>query len=229
MLTSQIVARLQRLNPNYSTQTLVEMLDSLSKLLLRIENEDRYYYDTTTGDFPFLTTTAGTFQYSSIPNIWKIRDVVINTGVYNDVGITPVTSNNSYYGNKPGTSYGYDTAPIKVGNRAYKSVPCKKTEAYQGGTPSVMFRFDPGDKSDLYQIIGYKEPTTISTTNVQLEIPVQYHETVVIPAMQAIIDGEENGRYQEQIAYIERVLKPKIQWSMSSNADERLTFQAGSW
>lgn len=233
MLTSQIIARLQRLNPDYSSQTLVEMLDSLCKLLLRIENDEQLYYDTSTGDFPFLATTAGTYQYSSIPNVWKIRDVVINLAVYNGFGTSyPVNNafvNNTYYGKNPGTNYGYDTTQIKIGNRLYVPVPCKKTEAYQGGTPSVMFKFDPGSQATVYQIIGYKEPTTISTVNVQLQIPVQFHETVIMPAMYALIDGEANGRYQEQIQYIEKELKPKLQYKMSSNADDRLTFNAAGW
>jgi hypothetical protein len=233
MLTSQIVARLQRLNPDYSSATLVEMLDSLSKLLLRVENDDNLYYDTTTGDFPYLSTTQGTYQYSSIPNVFKIRDIVVNLAVYNGYGISyPVNdafANNPYYGRNPGTNYGYDVAQIKINNRLYLPVPCVKTEAYQGETPSVMFRFDPMTQATMYQIMGYKDCTTISSANVQLQIPVRYHETVVIPAMQALIDGESNGRYLEMIQYIEKELKPKIDFSKNSNSSDRLTFVAGGW
>lgn len=210
MTVSQIISLLNRQNPDWDTQPLIDLLNSFVQMALKVDTQENVVYDSNTGDLPYLATTAGLFLYTMPPNYYKIWDIVTcSTSQY---------PNNAYYAHQEQNGFVTPKKPITLANKSYLPVPTVKTQAYGAlGVATVMFRFDPKTSINTYQIYGCASSGDILTITSVLSIPDKLHLGVVIPAMQLMIDGLDNGRYVENLQVINDTLLPKIWQEMNYN------------
>jgi hypothetical protein len=222
--TTDVVTRICQTNPDLTRPDALSFVKEAVLLLTKGERESALYVDTSTGDFPYLTTTAGTYLYSinttTIP-IWKVAHVLMDnpaTGNVPDGNTMWISSQSSV-----------DTSALRSVNvlgRLYYEVPFKGTTELGSTAPKVLFYDDPTSTTATYRIAGYQEESAIVSESVDIAIPDQLFSTCVIPACLALIDGTFNGRYIDQVAYITTVLAPKVRWAINKDDSNLTSYQA---
>lgn len=213
MNTAGLVAEIALLNPDWSSARILGLLNNLLQMAFKKPLKSQLYIVPTTGDFPFLTTTAGTYKYSvSVSSVWSVSEIITDTDVSGWVATGPI-------------NFGTNTTPDKFSrkftynDRNYWTVPCSKVNAIGSTVPTVQFGFDPGSYSDRYRIAGYDAPTTVLSTTTEYPVDDNFRYSVIIPAVQLLIDGFDNGRYAENMLYIEDKLLPKLAYSAEAPFD----------
>lgn len=202
MNTSSVVTQIQRMNPDWTRAQILDVINDTVKLLLKVERDESIYFDPTTGNLPYLTTTSGTYLYTvTIPGItiWKIR------GIVTDLTDLPTFDPTIQ-------SYGKTNMPVSLNGLTYNQVPCTPQDEASTGTAGlvkVLFSQDPGSYSTRYRIMAYESPAEILSETVPIPINDSLKMSVVIPAVQTMVDAFDNGRYQEAVAYVES-LQPKL-------------------
>jgi hypothetical protein len=167
--------------------------------ILKSDSDENIYFDSTKGELPYLATTAGTFLYTLPTTYYRIKDIVVRESNYKS--INPYFSANEHDNVK---------SPIEIAGKRYRVVSTVKNQPYGSGTCTVMFRQDPQTTSTTYQIYGYIPVNKISSVSSTLNVPEEFHLSVIVPALQLMIDGLENGKFTENLAYIEQSLLSKI-------------------
>jgi len=215
MNVSQIVNLIVKKNPDWTPQSVLDLLDGFVQMALKVDTRENLYYDPTTGDLPYLQTTAGQFYYELDQQYYKVREIVCST--------KQINFNNPAFNSNSGR-FNYNVKAITIGNNKYYPVPVVKKQQYNdiisnpAGTCSVMFRFDPKDTTETYQIYAYVPTNAITSLNSTLNIPDKFHMGVVIPALQLMIDGMDNGRWVDNLEVINNNLLPKIWYEMYTNS-----------
>jgi hypothetical protein len=205
MLASSVVTEITRLNEDWTRVQVLDVLNNVVQLLLKVEADANVYIDPTTGNLPWLATTAGTYRYDITPpsgvSFWKIQNIVTDLGNDPDFDVTI-------------NSWDREYQSLKFLARRYNVIPTRKYADYENtvtpGVPYVVFiGGDPGSQTQNYRYLAYMAPPQVLSETVTVPIADRYRYTVVVPAVQAMIDGLDNGRYADACTYVES-LKPKL-------------------
>lgn len=197
MLLSQIVSIINKQNPSWTAQSILDLIDGFQQMVLQSDSSDNIYFDTSTGELPSLATQTGVFNYTLSTDYYRIKAILTKDSL--------VISNNPAFSRSDILE---DRQPMTIAGKLYYEVETVKTQSFNDSTCSVMFRSDPGNAT--YYIYGLVPVNTISSISSTLKIPDEFHLSVVIPCIQLLIDGIENGRYAENIVTINDVFLPKI-------------------
>jgi hypothetical protein len=218
MNTSSVITDLVRLNPDWTRPQILDVVNNVVNQLLKIERDSSVYLSPTTGNLPFLTTTAGTFTYTvTIPgiSIWKIRSIVVDA---ND-------TINETWSLSDDCDREYET--VRFTGRVYNNVPGRANDEADTGTPGeceYTFLVDPGTTTNKYRIMAYVATTPILSESINIPINDSFRNSVVIPAVQVMIDGMDNGRLPDAVEYIDTKLAPKLKLETTSDRTRSLNY-----
>ena len=222
MLTGEIVARAGRGQARGFSRPadLFPLLDTVVQILYRHEHPQTMLIDAATGRLPRIGTDAeGYGPYYGPAGTWRVSRVLL-------------------WGEEIGRDYGleYDYVSDKDaveinGNMYYVYRYVRTEDAVEVGPnpaagvlalPKIWFSQDPGDTqtSLRYHVQAYKTHPQVLSDRVQLLIPDAdgTHQTIVVPALMKLIEGQNHGNYMEAIEYIEQTLKPRLWDRMSAGA-----------
>lgn len=159
---------------------VLPILDEIHRYMRSHDCETNLYIDPSTGFPPYLTTTAGTYQYSMEDTVRKIGRV-----------FTAQTEN----GYDDVSQYRY----LAYLGEQYYEVPVTTRPRTRGTNAYLVFRDDPGTSTSKYFYERYDEPATISSESVNLEVEEQFHDLVVDGCVARIREYEygDNAPYMQ--------------------------------
>lgn len=164
---------------------VLPILDEIHRYMRSHDSETNIYINPATGFPPYLTTTAGTYQYSMASTVRKIGRVFTRQTEdgYDDVSQYRYLA---YLGEQ------YYEVPVTTRPRT------RSTDAY------LIFRDDPGNTTERYFYERYDEPTSIDGESINLDVEDKYHDLVVDGCV-ARIREYEYGDSAPYLAWRERV------------------------
>jgi hypothetical protein len=218
MIASSLVTEIEQMNEGWSRPRILSEINNLVQSVTQRETDSNVYVDPSTGDMPFLATTAGTFTYTvTIPGVtfWKLEDIV--TLHQNYAGHWSSSHENTLWQDTQIHDHHRSLNEITFGEKTYHIVPTVKTQPIGAAPASVTFRNDPGTQTSLYRIMAFQTPAlTLSESS---QIPIQErlrYETIAIICM--IIDAKDNGRYADLIPKIKE-FQATIEYSVDKDTD----------
>ena len=215
MNTASVVTEVVRLNPDWTRPQVRDVINNLVKLFLKTPLDSQVYIDTTTGELPYLSTTAGTYNYSptiSGVSLWGIKEIVVDADDASAIDF-----------DLPNDDADREWQELRFLGRLYNVVPTKKNNEEGSTGPSVTFRIDPGTKTSLYRLMAWETPSEITSDSVEIPIDDRHRYTIVMPAIQSVIDGLDNGRYVEAMQYVSSTLVPKLRWAVENKYNRTTT------
>jgi hypothetical protein len=217
MTVTQIVALLKRQNPDWTDQLILDQLNFFQEMALKIASSSNVYYDPTTGDLPYLTTSDGVFEYDMPSFYFDVQAIVLKDTTF-------LTNNPNFTASNRGT-YVYPSNKLRLGSHEYCEVPIKHKKALgPNGVCTVMFRFNPKDSTQTYQIYGYTGPANaIMSKSSVLNIPDKYHMMCVVPGVQTLIDGLDNGSFEDSIEKLKALYLPPIWADMQYDGEDNFS------
>lgn len=225
--TKQLVKWIQ-LNANGWNRTgsegILPILDSVQTILLQNETAQNLIYDSTTGDFPSLTTKNEVYEYEMPSNVWRVSQILLTSPVPNDMDIN---LNPEY-----GLQSNINTALEKVfyNNREYQRFPfVRSTDQNPRERCKVWFSVNPTATSGqfLYRAYGMISPR-ITSESVEMQISEKYDFTVTMPVINLVIQAFQTGNWDETIELIEKLYKPKLIKEMNMGEQGELGFMRRS-
>jgi hypothetical protein len=217
MTVSQIVNQIKRLNPEWTEMQILDLLNQFVEMVIQTDSLDAVYFDPSTGDLPYLSTTEGVFQYSLPSTFFKARNIVVN--------LASNKANNPYFYHNPTNEFVVPTTKIYLGSSEYVPVPCVIQPAFGDNVATVLFRFDPMDSTETYQIYGYNNAySPITSMSATLPIEAKFHLSVVIPCLQMLIDGLDNGNFVDVVPKV-MTLAEKIMIQKYYNANDDVSVE----
>jgi len=205
--TSQIIDWVKQDAPGWNrtgVHGILPILNEAHNILAQNETEQMVAYDASTGRFPLLTTTAGTYQYDMPSDIWRVNEVLVEASSYNEydlnysLNVISGTNSKKFYQRK-----------WYRGKEYIRITGIKTIDARRGQNCKVIFDFDPGTGS-LFYYRGYLKPTQITSERIELIIPEKFHLSHVVPAVIKLIEGFQNHTWDKSLAFIEEKYKRDI-------------------
>jgi len=210
MITREIV-RLLKYQANKWNEDgmpgILTILNQAQNLLYMVEHPKNMILDTTTGDFPYIETTANTREYTMPANVWRVTDLLLSKEIYPIYGESILTD----YGRTVNISTPIDT--VQYNGKEYSRYQQMRSYDYQSPTQLARVLFvalDPGDTTDRYFRLSYQLPTQLTTLNTALTIQSPLDFEYLFPAAQALIDGMEHGTFREMLKYVQTELAPQL-------------------
>jgi len=183
------------------------LLNEAHKLLLYNEIEQRIVIDASTGDFPFLTTSDGVYQYNLPSDCSILKAVLIDA--------------DEALGDYP---WSYEDFRTK-GRQYYRILNITSREATIGVDGTITFiGVDPGDTDEKYRLLYYESPIAITSDTIQHQMPGTTDIEYLMPATIKLIEGIDHGNIIEAYEYIMKILKPKFQLSLDRGDQGTPTF-----
>jgi len=221
MTTREIASLIKYTNHRFNpegTPGIRGVLNMTQNLLLCVEQAQNLAIDATTGDFPLLTTTAGTYQYNCPADCWRTANILLTREIY--YGTTVLDD----YGRVVNMQYPITTEHHN-GKEYIRYQQVRSYDATENALARIVFlSVDPGSYTDRYYHMYYKRPTQTTSLSVLHSIPSPNDIEVLLPAAQAIVEGFENGSLRDAISYVTKVLRPKLWHEMNSGAQARSYF-----
>lgn len=196
-------------------------LNQAHKILLQVPAAQRLYFEPSTGKMPFLTTTAGTFNYTLPSNCWRLDKVLVECGVAG-----------SLLDNLQGNDYGARFSQkikmdyINVSGANYYNIPqirSKPKDDYNLAT--VTFTEDPGDTSSVYNLYYYRMPVELSSDSIPHEIEPPWDILCLLPATVKLIEGIQHGNYLEARVEILKTIRP-LYWKQMGEGGQGQCFDS---
>jgi hypothetical protein len=213
--TAELIARLQEQYKGWNAdgvRGIRTYLDTAHMMLVTALSEQRIYYDTSNGCLPYLTTTAGTYLYTS-SNHYSIDNVVVEVNVTGSLLDNISGSDYGFRNGKPRISY------VNHAGVDYINIPnVKTTPMTESASASIVFTKDPGDTTDVYQLYGVRAPARITSDSVQIEVPAPWDDMFLVPAVGLLIEGVENGNYLEARMQIYKNIIPAMRKQFNTGA-----------
>jgi hypothetical protein len=222
MTTYSIITLLAAQNPDWNEARLLDVLNSFVEMALKIDTAENLVYDPTTGRLPYLATTQGTFLYSLPSQYYKCKYIL----THKDYGFGPYGYPNNPAFGKHHDHYTFNTQDILLGGHRYRQVPVVFTPSFGTNPATVLFSFDPLNTTDVFHIYAHQAGNSITSMNSVLQIESKFHLSVVIPACQMIIDGLDNGNFQDIMPIIETQFCSKIWTQKYYNSQPDSTVEA---
>jgi hypothetical protein len=199
MTVQEIVNLVVLQNPDWTSARVITLLNQFVQMVLKGDQTENLVYDSTTGKLPFLATTKGTYLYSLSSTYYKCKYILVDVTNWDASYEYP---NNPAFGRND-TRYNFNTSEIILGGNRYRQVPVVITPAFGSGVATVLFQFDPNTTTDLYHIYGYQAGNQITSVSSALQIEERFHLACVVPALQCMIDGLDNGNFQDIMPVIQ--------------------------
>lgn len=217
MYTSEILARAGKGQARGFSRPadLVPLLNTAVQVLYKHECPQTMLLGTT-GRPPYLTTTALNYgPYNGPAGTWRVSNLLI----WDEQADSFLDYMRTDYGMNTDFLEARDFIKIN-GNRYFAWRHCHQEDALEGGLPQIMFSVDPGATTSYFHMQAYRVHPAITSDRIQLQIPDSEgaHQTIVIPALIKMIEGQNHGNYIEAIEYIEQTLKPRLWKIMGSGA-----------
>ena len=184
------------------------LLNEAHKLLLYNELEQRIAVDTTTGDYPYITTVDNTVLYNLPANCSILKALLID-----------FTETRDDY---PWTYEDFESR----GRRYYKVLNINTREATPAA-PLAGFVFvgvNPGATTAKFRIFYYEAPINITSDAVQHQMPGSADMEFLLPATIKLIEGMDHGNIIEARQYITEVMKPAFIKTLSRGAQGTPTY-----
>ena len=191
---------------------VLEFYGEANNILLQNPCEEMVKVDNSTGMLPLLTTLDTQFKYSLPSGIWRIEAIMI---------ALPMDFN---YGVNPLKNFNVEDKPIEFKVWAgRKYMVFSMVKCYDRGTMNegILFQVNPGATTDTYYYLGYVQPTSITSENVQTQIPSRYHFSHLIPATVKLMEGFQNGTLMQARNEIEELIKPSFWNEMNKGGKGR--------
>jgi len=200
--TSQIVERIKLQAPDWSsvgTQGLVSIVNEVNRVMMGSDIDHMVVIDSATGLPPFLSTTDGTLHYDCPSNCRKVASVFISS---ND-------NHNTY------DKYG-PYQRITYQDKMFYEVPITSRRISLSSAATVTFRDNPGATTSKYYLKYYREPTSISSINIQIDVPPDAHP-LFIDGVLARIAPIQYGKVNPWLDWLDR-MKMEFWQEMNDNA-----------
>lgn len=199
--TSQVVERLKLQATNWSTAELLPIVNEVNNEMMRGDFEHSIVIDSTTGLPPALATTSGVYEYDAPDDCRKIADVLVEYD-YNRGNFQPFDN----YGN---------WTPSAWRGRRFYSVPGTSRRRTLTANATYTFRDNPATTTDMYLIKYWKEPTSITSVNTQIDVPPEF-QLVFLDGCIFRTRALMYGKYDEWNAWLER-MKMEFYGDMNNN------------
>ena len=200
--------------PEGSQKGILPLYNQAHRILNTAEKEQNLLYDTSTGNFPYVTTTTGTVQYLCPDTVWLVKHIVIDI--------------NSFLPETYAQRWRKELLDFN-GMEYYRILNVRSTPARVSGnnvvTPATfMFNgVNPGNSALLFRRICYKLPIEITSQRIQHECPSPGAEQILIQATMSLIDAVNDHKKQLAVSnYIEKVLKPKY-WAELESGEQGIS------
>jgi hypothetical protein len=202
MLTEEIIDELeQRFNGWNRTgdHGLLRFLNSAHEILMSVEAEQTMLFDTATGKLPVISTLQGVHLYVMPPEVFRVSKVLVK--VDHHVRI------NDYHPQYHLAESRANT--VSIGGRMYAKIPfIRTTDKKNLNTPAtVMFTRDPTTQDNYYYRQSYRVPTQILSEGIQHDVPAPFDYDFLLPAAAKLIEGQQNGNYDEARRIVRMELK----------------------
>ena len=201
--TSAIVSRIQELAHGWNrtgTRGILPLLDDVNRYMVGHDSETNVPLSSSTGLFPYLVTTAGTFEYDAPSDCRKVAKVLVLSSA----------------------SRGYDKwssyERVTYQGTQFLAVPVRTRPKNRNDDAKIYFRSDPGSTTETYYLKYYKSPTAISSVNVNLDVPDEYHD-LVIDGVIARIRQIEYGEQQQYLIWRNERVSNEYWQETNDNAD----------
>lgn len=158
MHTQRMVSYIQKKAPGFEPSEILTVIDEVHRLIMSKVTVQRQSIDTTTGMPPYLATQQGVYQYDCPADCLKTLSVFTR-------------DSRGYRGTNfrgPYTRYNWT-------GLLYPESVVGQIDATRGRVATVTFVNDPGTTTDRYFHLYMLRPVEISSTEVQLQIPEQWH------------------------------------------------------
>lgn len=188
--TSQIVERVKLQAPDWSTvgvQGILSIVDEVNRLMIGADIDHMIYVDSSTGMPPYLTTTDGTYQYDCPSNCRKVSSVFID-------------GSDRY---ETYDEYGAYQRTFWRGKEFYE-VPVTSRRRGLSSYATITFRTNPGTTTDRYYLKYWIEPTSITSVNVQIDVPPDFHY-LFVDGVLARIQPIQYGKVNPWLEWKERM------------------------
>ena len=198
------------------------LLNEAHKMLVQDERDQNIVYDSSTGDFPLLTTRDSVYQYQLPDDCWKLGNLLIDR----------------YYA----AGYGqlYDMSGDLLNGRTWRLEPFQQSgiDYYRvlniRSNPATLLNnafltfigVNPGATSEVFKIMYWKRATEITSDSVQHDMPDGLDQEYLVPATVKLIQSIQTGEMEKARAYIMGELKPLFQRELDSGAQGDTDFVA---
>jgi len=200
------IANIKAKNPDYETPTILAIYDMIQDFVYSRDLDAMLFFDTT-GDPPYLQTTAGIRNYA-------FADGTYNANVRKTSAILFEELQSSGWG------YGTEQMPCEIYNlrgKEYYSLPFSQVERTEYEPNTVYLRDDPGTAAATYLHLFFKQPPKITSVDSQLLIPSQ-HSLRLQACVLELIAHEDYGD-RDSLEYIENKLARRI-WADMDKAKQ---------
>lgn len=163
--TASMVDRIQRAVSNYSRPQIIDAMNEVLKIVYSQPAAQMQAIDPTTGQPPFLATTAGQYTYDLPDDCRECVAAVIDTGVLASGSTT------THYG-LPVFS---DAKTLIAFNRLWRVIPATSIAATYDEPATITFTDDPGTTTDNINIVYFKKAPEIETQDDPVPLPENLH------------------------------------------------------
>jgi hypothetical protein len=189
---------------------ILRYLNSAHEILMTAEAEQTIIFNETIGELPLLVTTTLIRRYEFPNNVWRVGGILVKVDN---------TLRGTDYEEIIRISY---KNCVMIGGIQYAKVPYVKQWDYKMLTANteqparIMFTQDPGSTTDYYYRLSYRRPTQILSEAIQPDIAQPQDINYLIPATAKLMEGAQNGNYDEARQFILSDLKPKLWRELNS-------------
>lgn len=173
------------------------LLNEAHKLLLYDDLEQRLVIDDSIGDFPFLVTQDGVYQYDLPDNCSILKHLVVD-----------------YDETLEDYPWSYEDFRYK-GQLYYRIMNITTREETSNANATVSFiGVNPGDTTETFRLVYYETPRNITSDSVQHDMPGSTDMEYLVPATIKLIEGLDHGNIIEARQYIKEVIKKEFRKTM---------------
>lgn len=192
---------------------VLRYLNSAHDILMSMESQQTLIFDPLTGKLPPLNTTAGVFSYTMPTDVWRVSGILVEVTNPNltliDYGTITSLIRTSYKNSE------------KIGGVQYAKIPYIRSwdRVNDLTLARVMFTKDPLDQTDFYYRQSYKCPVQILSESIQPEVPAPWDFDMLLPAAAKLIEGVQNGNYDEARRIVRHEIKKEL-WKVLDSGDQ---------
>lgn len=199
MQTRSIVSLIKREASSWSRELIRSLISDVHYIMMAHPMQQNRIIDTSTGKDPIFATTNGTYEYNG--NTTDMANFPANT--------TAFLIDKVYTGSLGESSYTeIDGIPI-IGTY---------------GTPGKWrFKENPGTTTTTtgYKARAYKTPTNITSEEIELEVPENWHLTGVYEGVMGWIEKTDNGKSARWNDFILK-LCPKFWYECNRSVNQNI-------
>lgn len=206
-LVDELVQRFNGWNRN-GDHGVLRYLNSAHEILMSVESSRTMIFDEANGTLPALDTTDGVFAYTMPANVWRVGAILVKVGALYDYPMAPLYD----YGFNHLTGRAEYKNSLVIAGYQYSKVPFVKTWDRQNASnlARLMWSRNPETKTGYYFMLSYKVPTQITSETIQPDIGTPWDFDLLLPAAAKLIEGVQNGNYDEARRIVRMELRPLL-------------------